>query len=79
MVPHPPGKCICGLCKTVGHTVAECPWLEGAEVATGPLKTGEKNEGPEVLFCLHCRSETHRIEDCATYKVAQAKREKSMV
>ena len=31
---------------------------------------------PEVLFCLHCRSETHRIEDCAAYKVAQAKRKK---
>ena len=25
---------------------------------------------------LHCRSETHRIDDCAAYKVAQAKRKK---
>ena len=33
-------------------------------------------KNPEILFCLHCRSETHRIEDCAAYKVAQAKREK---
>ena len=28
------------------------------------------------LFCLHCRSETHSIEDCAAHKVAQAKRKK---
>ena len=41
-----------------------------------PPKIETKDEEPEVLFCLHCRSETHRIEDCAAYKVAQAKRRK---
>ena len=76
MVPHPPGKCICKLCKTIGHTATECPWLEEAKATTKPPKTDEKDEEPEVLFCLHCRSETHRIEDCAAYKVAQAKRKK---
>ena len=43
---------------------------------TALLKTKTEDEEPEVLFCLHCRSETHRIEDCAAYKVAQAKRKK---
>ena len=76
MVPHPPGRCICKLCKTIGHTATECPWLEEAEATTKPPKADEKDEEPEVLFCLHCRSETHRIEDCAAYKVAQAKRKK---
>ena len=76
MVPHPTGRCICKLCKTIGHTATECPWLEEAKATTKPPKTDEKNEEPEVLFCLHCRSETHRIEDCAAYKVAQAKRKK---
>ena len=71
MVPHPPGRCICKLCKTIGHTATECPWLEEAKATTKPPKTE-----PEVLFCLHCRSETNRIEDCAAYKVAQAKRKK---
>ena len=75
MVPHLPGRCICKLCKTIGHTATECPWLEEAK-ATKPPKTDEKDEEPEVLFCLHCRSETHRIEDCTAYKVAQAKRKK---
>ena len=79
MVPHPPGRCICGLCKTIGHTATECPWLEEAKATTKPPKTKTENEEPEVLFCLHCRSETHRIEDCAAYKVAQAKRKKGMV
>ena len=74
MVPHPPGRCICKLCKTIGHTATECPWLEEAKATTKPPKTDEKDEEPEVLFCLHCRSETHRIEDCAAYKVAQGKR-----
>ena len=76
MVPHPPGRCICKLCKTIGHTATECPWLEEAEATTKLPKADEKDEKPEVLFCLHCRSETHRIEDCAAYKVAQAKRKK---
>ena len=76
MVPHPPGRCICKLCKIIGHTATECPWLEEAKATTKPPKTDEKDEEPEVLFCLHCRSETHRIEDCAAYKVAQAKRKK---
>ena len=76
MVPHPPGRCKCRLCKTIGHTATECPWLEEAKATTKPPKTETENEEPEVLFCLHCRSETHRIEDCAAYKVAQAKRKK---
>ena len=76
MVPHPPGRCICRLCKTIGHTATECPWLEEAKATTKPPKTETENEEPEVLFCLHCRSETHRIEDCAAYKVTQAKRKK---
>ena len=76
MVPHPPGRCICKLCKTIGHTATECPWLEEAKATTKPPKTETEDGEPEVLFCLHCRSETHRIEDCAAYKVAQAKRKK---
>ena len=76
MVPHPPGRCICKLCKTIGHTATECPWLEEAKGTTKPPKIETGDEEPEVLFCLHCRSETHRIEDCAAYKVAQAKRKK---
>ena len=76
MVPHPPGRCICKLCKTIGHTATECPWLEEAKATTKPPKIEREDEEPEVLFCLHCRSETHRIEDCAAYKVAQAKRKK---
>ena len=76
MVPHPPGRCICRLCKTIGHTATECPWLEEAKATTKPPETKIEDEEPEVLFCLHCRSETHRIEDCTAYKVAQAKRKK---
>ena len=76
MVPHPSGRCICKLCKTIGHTATECPWLEEAKATTKPPKIEEESEEPEVLFCLHCRSETHRMEDCAAYKVAQAKRKK---
>ena len=79
MVPHPPGRCICKLCKTIGHTATECPWLEEAKATTKPPKIEEEGEEPEVLFCLHCRSETHRMEDCAAYKVAQAKRKKVCV
>ena len=75
-VPHPPGKCICKLCKTIGHLATECPWLEEAKATAKPPKLGERDEESEVLFCLHCRLETHRIEDCAAYKVAQAKRKK---
>ena len=76
MVPHPSGRCICKLCKTIGHKAMECPWLEEAKATTKPPKTDGEGEEPEVLFCLHCRSETHRMEDCAVYKVAQAKRKK---
>ena len=76
MVPHPSGRCICKLCKTIGHTATECPWLEEAEATSKPPKVGEKDEEPEVQFCLHCRSETHRIENCAAHKVAQARRKK---
>ena len=76
MVPHPPGRCICKLCKTIGHTATECPWLEEAEATLRPPKIDEKDEEPEVQFCLHCRSETHRIENCAAHKVAQARRKK---
>ena len=76
MVPHPSGKCICKLCKTIGHLATECPWLEEAKATAKPPKLDERDEEPEVLFCLHCRSETHRIEDCAAYKVAQAKRKR---
>ena len=51
--------------------------LKGPCKATSrPPKIDEKDEEPEVQFCLHCRSETHRIEDCAAHKVAQAKRKK---
>ena len=76
MVPHPPGKCICKLCKTIGHLAMECPWLEEAKATAEPPELDERDEEPEVLFCLHCRSETHRIEDCAAHKVAQAKRKR---
>ena len=55
MVPHPPGRCICRLCKTIGHTATECPWLEEAKATTKPPKTETENEEPEVLLCLHCR------------------------
>ena len=74
MVPHPPGKCICKLCKVIGHLATECPWLKDAKANTH--KPDEKDKEPEVQFCLHCRSETHRMEDCAANKAAQAKREK---
>ena len=76
MVPHPLGRCMCKLCKTIGHTATECPWLEEAKATTKPPKIEEEGEEPDILFCLHRRSETHRIEDCAAYKVAQAKRKK---
>ena len=76
MVPHPPGKCICKLCKTIGHLATECPWLEETKATAKPPKLDERDEEPEILFCLHCRSETHRIEDCTAYKVAQAKRKR---
>ena len=76
MVPHLPGKCICKLCKTIGHIATECPWLEEAKATAKPPELDERDEEPEVLFCLNCRSETHRIEDCAAHKVAQAKRKR---
>ena len=73
MVPHPPGRCICKLCKTIGHIATECPWLEEAKATAKPPKPDKRDEESEVLFCLHCRSDTHKMEDCAAYKVAQAK------
>ena len=76
MIPHPPGKCICKLCKIIGHLATECPWLEEAKATAKPPEPDERDEEPEVLFCLHCRSETHRMEDCTAYKVAQAKRKR---
>ena len=76
MVPHPPGRCICKLCKTIGHIATECPWLEEAKATAKPPKLDKRDEEPEVLFCLHCRSDTHKMEDCAAYKVAQAKMKK---
>ena len=50
--------------------------MEEAEATSRPPKIDEKDEEPEVQFCLHCRSETHRIENCAAHKVAQARRKK---
>ena len=76
MIRHPPGECICKLCKTVGHIATECPWLEEAKATVKPPELDERDEEPKVLFCLHCRSEAHRIEDCAAYRVAQAKRKR---
>ena len=73
MIRHPPGECICKLCKTIGHIATECPWLEEAKATAKPPELDERDEEPKVLFCLHCRSEAHRIEDCAAYRVAQAK------
>ena len=74
MIRHPPGECICKLCKTIGHIATECPWLEETETSAKSPELDERDEEPEVLFCLHCRSEAHRIEDCTAHKVAQAKR-----
>ena len=76
MVPHPPGKCICKLCKVIGHLATECPWLEEAKATANTHEPDRKDEEPEVQFCLHCRSETHRMEDCAAYKAAQNRRQK---
>ena len=76
MVPHPPGKCVCKLCKTIGHIATECPWLEEAKATAESHEPDRGGEEPEILFCLHCRSDTHRIEDCASHKVAQAKMKK---
>ena len=76
MVPHPPGKCICKLCKVIGHLATECPWLEEAKATADTHEPDRKDEEPEVQFCLHCRSETHRMEDCAAYKAAQDRRQK---
>ena len=75
MKAHPPGQCICKLCKTQGHLEADCPWLREAEAqANIKLPLGEREEKePEVQICLHCRSNTHRMEDCAAYKAAQAR------
>ena len=49
------------------------------EAKANTHKPDGKDKEPEVLFCLHCRSDTHRIEDCAAHQVAQAKREKGLV
>ena len=50
--------------------------MEEAEATSRPPKIDKKDEQSEVQFCLHCRSETHRIENCAAHKVAQARRKK---
>ena len=76
MVPHPPGRCICKLCKPLGHLATECPWLNDAKDTTKSPEPDEEGEETRVPFCLHCRSDTHRMEDCAAYKVAQAKMKK---
>ena len=70
---HPVGKCICKLCKIGGHLATECPWLEIAAATILPPVEGETGEEPEVQICSHCRSTAHKMEDCAAYKVAQAK------
>ena len=63
--------CVCKLCKVEGHLATECPWLEIA--AAAKLPSEEEGEQPEVQICLHCRSTAHKMEDCAAYKIAQAK------
>ena len=75
MVPHPPRKCICKLCKVIGHLATECPWLEEAKATADTHEPDRENKESEVQFCLHCRLETHRREDCAAYKAAQDKRQ----
>ena len=70
---HPVGRCVCKLCKTEGHLATECPWLELARATILPPDEEEKGEEPEVQICLHCRSTSHKMEDCAAYKVAQAR------
>ena len=70
---HPIGKCTCKLCKTEGHLATGCPWLELAAATILPPAEEETGEEPEVQICLHCRSTAHKMEDCAAYKVAQAK------
>ena len=76
MVPHPPGKCICKLCKSIGHLATECPWLKEAQDTAKSPEPDKEDKEPSVPFCLHCRSDTHKMEDCAAHKVAQAKMKK---
>ena len=76
MVPHPPGKCICKLCKSIGHLATEYPWLKEAQDTAKPPEPDKEDKEPSVPFCLHCRSDTHKMEDCAAHKVAQAKMKK---
>ena len=71
---HPPGRCICKICKDEGHLAVECPWLEMARSIIDPAQKEE--EEPSVQICLHCRSTSHKMEDCAVYKAAQAKMQK---
>ena len=73
MKAHPPGKCICKLCKTQGHLETDCPWLREAQANIKPPPGEEEVKEPEVQICLHCRSNTHRMENCAAYKAAQAR------
>ena len=50
--------------------------MEEAKATANVQEPDKKDEEPEVQFCLHCRSETHRMEDCAAYKAAQERRQK---
>ena len=52
---------------------SNCPWLGDAQATAGPPLGEEGEREPEVQICLHCRSKTHKMEDCAAYKAAQAK------
>ena len=76
MVPHPLGECVCKLCKTIGHVATECPWQEEAKATAKSPEPDEADEEPGIFFCLHCRSDTHKMEDCAACKVTQAKMKK---
>ena len=76
MKAHPHGKCICKLCKTQGHLETDCPWLREAQANIKSPPVGEEVKGPEVQICLHCRSNTHKMENCAAYKAAQARMKK---
>ena len=73
MITHAPGRCVCKLCKTEGHLAPECPWLEIAAATIIPPEEKVEGEKPEVQICLHCRSTAHKMEDCAAYKMAQAR------
>ena len=67
---------ICKLCKSIGHLATECPWLKEAHDTAKSPEPDKEDEEPSVPFCLHCRSDTHKMEECAAHKVAQAKMKK---